>query len=325
MNEIRFDGRVAVITGAGGGLGRAYAHELAQRGAKILVNDLGGTGSGQGASHNMADTVVEEIRALGGEAVANHDSVATRAGGQAIIDAALDAWGKVDICINNAGFLRNNRFEDLTDAQIDPIFDVHLKGAFYVSQPAYRAMRKQGYGRFLFTASASGFFGHAWQANYAAAKTGTLGLSNVVALEGSAYGIQSNVLLPTSGDTRLTQEMDEGFLEIPAFAATLGSTDWFPPERGSIAFNMPLAVYLVSEHCTSTHHIYSSSSGRYARVAIAAAEGWVAPAGAAAPSVEDMAANFAQISALGAFTEPMSVYEEISEATRTGRRQGIYD
>lgn len=324
MSEIRFDGRVAVVTGAGGGLGRAYSLELARRGAKVLVNDLGGTGSGEGASSSMADKVVEEIRALGGEALANHDSVATRAGGEAIVGAALDAWGKVDICINNAGFLRNNRFEDLRDDQIDPIIDVHLKGAFYVSQPAYRAMRKQGYGRFLFTASASGMFGHAWQANYAAAKAGVVGLSNVVALEGSAYGIQSNVILPTSGDTRLAQEMTEGFLEIPSFAEMIATAQWAPQDRGSIGFNTPLAVYLVSENCKATHHLYSSSSGRYARVAIAAAEGWVSAAGAEAPSVEDLAANFDRISDLGNFTEPMSVYEEISDATRTGRRQGIY-
>ena len=325
MSGIRFDGRVVVVTGAGGGLGRAYSLELARRGAKVLVNDLGGSGSGQGASSSMADQVVEEIRAFGGEALANHESVATRAGGEAIIGAALDAWGKIDVCINNAGILRNNRFEDLRDDQIDPIIDVHLKGAFYVSQPAYRAMRKQGYGRFLFTASASGMFGHAWQANYAAAKSGMVGLSNVVALEGSAYGIQSNVILPTSGDTRLAQEMTDGFLEIPMFAEVLASTQWAPPERGSINFNTPLAVYLVSEQCKATHHIYSSSSGRYARVAIAAAEGWVSAAGPDAPSVEDLAANFDRISDASNFTEPMSVYNEITEATLTGRRKGIYE
>lgn len=323
-SEIRFDGRVAVITGAGGGLGRAYAFELARRGAKVLVNDLGGSGAGEGASHSMADQVVEQIRAMGGEALASHESVATRAGGEAIIGAALDAWGKVDICINNAGFLRNNRFEDLTDDQIDPVLDVHLKGAFYVSQPAYRAMRRQGYGRFLFTASASGMFGHAWQANYAAAKAGVVGLSNVVALEGSAYGIRSNVILPTSGETRLAAEMAPGFLEIPEFAAMIANADWAPPERGTVGFNTPLAVYLVSEGCTATHHLYSSIGGRYARVAIAAAEGWVSPAGPDAPSVEDLAANFDRISDLGQFAEPMSVYEEISEATRTGRRKGVY-
>jgi NAD(P)-dependent dehydrogenase (short-subunit alcohol dehydrogenase family) len=324
MSDISFEGRVAVITGAGNGLGRAYALEMARRGAKIVVNDLGGNGAGEGTSSSAADMVVTEIRQNGGEAVASYDSVATRVGGEAIIARAVDTWGRLDICINNAGFLRNNRFEDLTDDQLDPVIDVHLKGAFYVSQPAYKVMRAQGYGKFLFTASASGMFGHAWQANYAAAKAGIFGLSNVVALEGSAYGIQSNVLLPTSGDTRLAQEMDSGFMEIPAFAKTIANTEWPPEGRGSVGFNTPLALYLVSEQCTSTHGVYSSSSGRYARVAIATAEGWVSPAGANAPSVEDIADHFGQISNLGAFTEPHSVYEEISEATRTGKRQSVY-
>jgi NAD(P)-dependent dehydrogenase (short-subunit alcohol dehydrogenase family) len=162
MTHIRFDGRVAIITGAGNGLGRDYALELARRGAKVVVNDLGGSGSGQGASHSAADLVVAEIRDASGEAVASHDSVSTRSGGEAIVQTALDAYGKVDICINNAGFLRNGRFEDLDDGQIDSIIDVHLKGAFYVAQPAYRAMRRNGYGRFLFTGSASAMFGHAW-------------------------------------------------------------------------------------------------------------------------------------------------------------------
>lgn len=325
MDAIRYDGRVAVITGAGNGLGRAYALELARRGARVVVNDLGGSGSGTGASQSAADQVVGEIRSHGGEAVASHDSVATRQGGEQIVAAALDTWGKVDICISNAGILRNNRFEDLTDDQIDAVIDVHLKGAFYVGQPAYRAMRRQGYGRFLFTASASGLFGHAWQANYAAAKAGMVGLSNVVALEGSAYGIQSNVILPTSGDTRLAQEMNDGFLEIPAFAQTIATTEWMPADRGGIGFNTPLALYLVSEQCTATHGIYSSSSGRYARVGIAAAPGWVSSAGPQEPTIEDIAAHFAQISDLAGFTEPQSVYEEITEATRTGRRQGIYN
>ncbi|HEY5676405.1 MAG TPA: SDR family NAD(P)-dependent oxidoreductase, partial [Myxococcales bacterium] len=209
MADVRFDGRVAVITGAGNGLGKDYALELARRGAKVVVNDLGGSGAGEGASHKAADLVVEQIRDSGGEAIANYDSVASREGGGAIIQAALDAFGKVDICISNAGFLRNARFEDLDDERIDAILNVHLKGAFYVAQPAYRAMRQKGYGRFLFTGSASAMYGHAWQANYAAAKGGLMGLSHVVAIEGSAYGITSNLIMPTA-QSRLAQEMDEG-------------------------------------------------------------------------------------------------------------------
>lgn len=325
MTEIGFTGRVAVITGAGNGLGRDYAMELARRGAKVVVNDLGSSASGVGASTTAAEQVVQEIHDLGGEAVASTESVATREGGAAIVQAALDAWGKVDILISNAGFLRNNRFEDLTDEQIDAILDVHLKGAFYVGQPAYRAMREQGYGRMLFTGSASGMFGHAWQANYGAAKAAMLGLSNVVALEGSAYGITSNVILPTAL-SRLAGEMDPGFLEIPAFAKSLEEADFSTSDgRLDAWFNTPMALYLVSEACTATHGVYASNSGRYARVRVLAAEGWVAPAGAAAPSVEDIAANFDQITELGDYSEPMTVYDEVTAVARTARKQGVYD
>lgn len=324
VSEIRFDGQVAIITGAGNGLGKDYALELARRGARVVVNDLGGTGSGEGQSTSAADDVVALIRDAGGEAIANHASVADRAGAASIVQDALDSWGRLDICISNAGILRNNRFEDLTDDQIDAVLDVHLKGAFYVAQPAYRAMRERGYGRILFTASASGLFGHAWQANYGAAKAAMVGLSNVVALEGADHGITSNVILPTSGDTRLAQEMNPGFLEVRSFAETLGKTDWAPEGRGTIGFNTPLALYLVSQACTATHAIFSASGGRYARVGIVPAEGWVAPAGPIAPSVEVLANNFGQICAVNGGAEPYSVYEEISLATRAGRNQGVY-
>lgn len=321
--EIRFDGRVAVVTGAGNGLGRDYALELARRGARVVVNDLGGSAAGVGASASAAQRVVEEIRDLGGEAVANGDSVATRVGGAAIVQTALDTWGRIDILISNAGFLRNNRFEDLTDDQIDPILDVHLKAGFYVGQPAYRAMRAAGYGRMLFTGSASAMFGHAWQANYAAGKGAMLGLSNVIALEGSAYGIQSNVILPTAA-SRLLDEMDPGYMEIPAFAHTVKTADFsLGQERVVPAFNTPLALYLVSEASTATHGVYSANSGRYARVRICAGEGWVAPAGTIPPSLEDIAAQFGKISDLGEFSEPMTVYEEFTAAANTARRQGV--
>jgi NAD(P)-dependent dehydrogenase (short-subunit alcohol dehydrogenase family) len=321
IETVRFDGRVAIVTGAGNGLGRDYALELARRGAKVLVNDLGVSGSGQGGSTTPADAVVEEITAAGGQAVASHASVATREGGAAIVQAALDAFGKVDICINNAGFLRNNRFEDLTDENIDAMLDVHLKAGFFVGQPAYRAMRANGYGRMIFTSSASAMFGHAWQANYAAAKAGLVGLSNVVAIEGSAYGIQSNALLPTAL-TRLGDEMNQGFLEIPAFAENMRSADWSLSGRMVSGFNMPLALYLVSEQCRYTHGIFSCSAGRYARVAIAAADGWFAPAGPTPPTVEDIAAHFAEISQHGDICEPLTVYDEMTHAAKIARQQG---
>ena len=320
---LRFDGRVAVITGAGNGLGKDYALDLARRGARVVVNDLGGTGAGLGSSPNAADLVVEQIRDAGGDAVANHDSVSTREGGAAIVQKALDAFGKVDICISNAGFLRNARFEDLTDEQTDAIIDVHLKGAFYVAQPAYRAMRRNGYGRFLFTGSASAMFGHAWQANYAAAKGGLMGLSHVVAIEGSAYGIASNLLLPTA-QSRLAQEMDGGFMEIPAFAEAVSGADFAASaERIEVPFNTPLAVYLVSEACTSTHGIFSANSGRYAKVRICAGDGWVAPMGPTPPVAEDIAAHFDAICDPAVWHEPLTVYDEFTAVAKAARRQGV--
>lgn len=324
MTDIRFDGRVAIVTGAGNGLGKTYALELARRGAKVVVNDLGGSGSGTGASATAAELVVQEIRDAGGEAIANADSVATREGGNAIVQAALDTWGKVDVLISNAGFLRNNRFEDLTDQEIDPIIDVHLKAAFYVGQPAYRAMRAQGYGRMLFTGSASAMFGHAWQANYAAGKGAMLGLSNVVAIEGSAYGITSNVILPTAS-SRLEAEMTPGFMEIPEFAKAFQAADFsLAQERIGPEFNTPLALYLVSEACTATHGVYTCNSGRYARVRICAAEGWVSPKGSVPPTLEQIASNFEQISTLGDYTEPMTPYDEFTSAVKAARKQGVY-
>jgi NAD(P)-dependent dehydrogenase (short-subunit alcohol dehydrogenase family) len=323
-SPIHFDGRVVIITGAGNGLGRDYALEMARRGAKVVVNDLGGSGAGVGQSALAADRVVEQIRDAGGHAVASHHSVSSREGGQAIVQTALDAWGRVDVCINNAGFLRNGRFEDITDEQLDAVLAVHLKGAFYVSQPAYKAMRANGYGRFVFTGSASAMFGHAWQANYAAAKGGLMGLNHVVALEGSAYGIKSNLILPTA-HSRLADEMTPGFMEIPQFAASLQSAD-FSTVEGRIVpeFNTPLALYLASEQCQATHGVFSANGGRYARVRICATDGWVAPAGSAPPRPEDIAKHIEKIGDMSIYHEPLTVYDEFNAVAAAGRRQGVY-
>ncbi|ARR56702.1 short-chain dehydrogenase [Rhizorhabdus wittichii DC-6] len=321
--DIRFDGRVAVITGAGNGLGRDYALEIARRGGAVLVNDLGGSGAGVGASRNAADAVVDEIRAAGGKAAANHDSVATRAGGEAIVAAAVEAFGKVDIVISNAGFLRNARFEDIDDDKLDALIDVHLKGAFYVAQPAYRIMRRNGYGRFVFTGSASAMFGHAWQANYAAAKGGLMGLSHIVAIEGSAYGITSNLLMPTA-QSRLMAEMDDGFMEIPDFARSVQEADYSAvQDRLLPAFNTPLALYLASERCRTTHGIFSANGGRYAQVLIQATQGWISPAGPEAPSVEDVAGHFDRICDATTLHRPMTVYDEFTAVAAAARERDM--
>ncbi len=248
MSTIRFDGRVAVVTGAGGGLGRQHARLLSSRGASVVVNDLGGGADGTGATTSMADLVVKEIAQTGGQAVANYDSVATPEGGRAIIQSALDAFGRVDIVINNAGVLRDKSFAKLEPQDLTVVLDVHLKGAFFVSQPAFKVMKEQGYGRFVFTSSAAGIFGNFGQTNYAAAKSGIVGLSNVLALEGSKYNITSNVIAPIAR-TRLTEQL----------LGTLGEK--FAPEQVS-----PLVAYLVSEECTLTHEVFSVGGGRYARV-----------------------------------------------------------
>ena len=189
--DLGYEGKVAIITGAGGGLGRQHALLLASRGARIVVNDLGGSvAGGDAGSDTPAQSVVKEIEALGGEAVANADSVATPEGGEAIVQAAIDAFGQVDIVINNAGILRDKTFHNMTPDLRDPVLDVHLKGAFNVTRPAWIKMREQGYGRIVNTSSSAGILGNFGQTNYGAAKMGLVGLARVLAQEGAGYNIK---------------------------------------------------------------------------------------------------------------------------------------
>ena len=257
MSDVRFDGRVAIITGAGGGLGRCHALELARRGAHVLVNDLGGAVDGSGSSMTAADLVVDEITALGGTAAPNHDSVATPEGGRAIVQAAIDSFGRVDVLINNAGILRDKAFHKMDDAMIASVIDVHLKGALYVSQPAYRLMREQGYGRIVNTSSASGLFGNFGQANYGAAKAGLAGLTRVLALEGASHGIKVNAIAPIAA-TRMTQDI------LGDLAAKVS------PDSVS-----PLVAYLAHEECAVNGHVYSVAGGRVARIFVAETHGVV--------------------------------------------------
>jgi NAD(P)-dependent dehydrogenase (short-subunit alcohol dehydrogenase family) len=290
MDDIRFDGRVAVITGAGGGLGRSYALYLAKRGARIVVNDLGGTTDGQGNDNSAADAVVAEIQALGGTAVANYDSVATAQGGARIVETALDAFGTVDIVINNAGILRDASLVKMSSESFDLLIDVHLKGAFYVTQPAFRVMKEKGYGRIVYTASAAGVFGNFGQANYAAAKMGLVGLSSVTAIEGAKYNIKSNVITPIAR-TRLTESV-------------MGNVgEMFAPE-----FIAPMVAYLVAEDCAYSHEIFNVGAGRYSRVFIASAPGWNAPAGTT-PSVEDIRDNLAAITSTESYKIPLGAVD----------------
>jgi NAD(P)-dependent dehydrogenase (short-subunit alcohol dehydrogenase family) len=289
---IDFDGRVAIVTGAGGGLGKRYALELGRRGARVVVNDLGGNPDGTGAAASPADTTVVEIREAGGEAVANYDSVATPEGGAAITQTALDAFGTVDIVINNAGILRDKSFANLDPKDLQAVIDVHLLGAFYVTQPAFRVMKEKGYGRLLFTSSAAGLFGNFGQTNYGAAKMGLVGLSNVLAIEGAKAGIKSNAIAPIAR-SRMTEDLLGPLAEL------------VEPD-----LVMPLALYLVSEACELTHEVFSVGGGKYSRVFIAETPGWFAGKGAQ-PTVEDIAAHIDQIRDEHGYTVPANANDDI--------------
>jgi NAD(P)-dependent dehydrogenase (short-subunit alcohol dehydrogenase family) len=279
MDKISFEGRVAIVTGAGQGIGRMYALELGLRGAKVVVNDLGVTRDGSGADASAADKVVAEIVAGGGEAVANYDSVATMAGGENIVKTAMDAYGKVDILINNAGILRDKSFMKMTEDEWDLVIGVHLKGAFCVTQPAIKVMRDNNYGRVVFTASTSGLYGNFGQTNYGAAKLGLVGIMNTLKLEVAKYDIKINTIAPNAW-SRMT-------------------ADVFPPEfedKMNPQFNEPMVLYLCAEENTSTGHTYAMGAGWYGRTAIVSGDGLCIGDAKRPISVEEIRDDFDKIS-----------------------------
>jgi len=276
--EIRFDGQVAIVTGAGAGLGRVYALELAKRGAKVVVNDLGGARDGTGASTSAADQVVEEIKALGGEAVANYDSVSTPEGGQNIVDTAIKTWGRVDILINNAGILRDKTLIKMDPENWDAVLNVHLKGAYNVTRPAFIKMREQGYGRIILTTSAAGLYGNFGQTNYAAAKMGLIGFMNALKQEAGKYDIKVNTIAPVAA-TRLTEDI-------------------FPPEmleKVKPEFVAPIVLYLCSKGSKESGMIYNVGLGYFNRAAILTGPGLAVSDGTKVPTVEDIHKNWAGI------------------------------
>ncbi len=275
-DAITFDGRVAVVTGAGGGLGRSYARELARRGASVVVNDLGGSVDGSGGSESAADRVVDEIVGAGGVAVANYDSVATPEGGRSIVGTAMDTYGQLDIVVSNAGILRDRSFANMTFEEVDAVLDVHLRGAFHVAQPAFVHMKERGYGRFVFASSNSGILGNFGQANYGAAKMGLVGLSGVIAIEGAKYNIRSNAVAPVAR-TRMTEELLGPFAEM------------LDPDQVT-----PMVVYLCSEANPFSHEIFSAGGGRYARFFVGANDGWFAGP-KQVPTVEAVAGHIDEI------------------------------
>lgn len=259
MTELRFDNRVAVITGAGRGLGRAYALLLASRGAEIVVNDPGVSMEGDTTPEGPAEAVVNEIKAAGGEAVANLDSVATPEGGRAIIDTALDSFGRIDILIHNAGIVRRALIEEMSVEDFESVLDVHLRGGFHVLKPAFASMKKAGYGRIVMTGSINGLYGNAGVMNYSVAKGGLIAMSNVAALEGAEFGIKSNVILPAAV-TRMSAGID---------------TSAFPPMDPELV--APTVGWLAHESCSITGEMLASAAGRVARAFPAEAQGVYQP------------------------------------------------
>lgn len=272
MSQLRFDNRVAVITGAGRGLGRSYALLLGSRGAKVVVNDNGSTIKGGGVDAGPAEEVAREIRAAGGEAVASTASVSTPEGGKAIIAAALDQFGRIDILIHNAGNVRAGSLKDMSQEDFDSVVDVHLRGAFHVVRPAFPLMCKAGYGRVVLTSSIGGLYGNHQQANYGVSKAGLIGLSNVAALEGAAEGVKCNVIVP-GAVTRMAEGID---------------VSAYPPMGPELV--APVVGWLAHESCTVTGEMLISIAGRVARATFAESPGVYRPDWSIEQVAEQMAA-----------------------------------
>jgi NAD(P)-dependent dehydrogenase (short-subunit alcohol dehydrogenase family) len=269
------EGRVVVVTGSGGGLGREHALLFARRGARLVVNDLGGARDGTGGGNTMADQVVGEITGAGGEAVASYDSVATAEGGAQIVQTALDAFGRIDVVVNNAGILRDVTFAKMTLEQWDAVVQVHLYGAYHVTRAAWPHFREQAHGRVLVTTSTSGLYGNFGQSNYGAAKLGLVGLINTLALEGAKYGITANAIAPIAA-TRMTEDV----FPQEALAA-------FDP-----AYVAPLVVHLAADETTDTGTVVLAGAGTYSRIALLRAKG---ASFDAVPSIEDLAARWDEV------------------------------
>jgi len=289
ITDLGFDGKVAIITGAGGGLGKQHALMMAQRGALIVVNDLGGAVDGSGSDKGAAQLVVDEIQAGGGDAVANTNSVATPEGGESIVQSALDAFGTVDIVINNAGILRDKSFHNMTPDLVDPVLDVHLRGAFNVTAPAWKIMRDKSYGRIVSTSSAAGIFGNFGQANYGAAKMGLVGFMNVLSVEGAKYNICANSIAPLAF-TRMTEDL----------LGPLG--DKLQPELVS-----PLVTYLAHESCEATGRVFSVGGGRVAEVFIGECQGYT---NTESLTPEELRDNWGAVTDRDGYEVPAAIAEE---------------
>lgn len=312
--ELRFDDQVAVITGAGGGLGKRYALLLASRGARVVVNDVGGSVTGAGTDTRAADAAATEIRDLGGDAVADSHSVTNPEGGQSIIDAALNTWGRVDIVINNAGIVGDAPFEDMTAERFEPLLDVHLKGAFYVTRPAWKVMREQGYGRILNTCSAAGILGATRMSNYGSAKTGLIGLTRVLAAEGADHNIKVNAVAPIAY-TRMLAHSVEGAAQPddPAAQAVLDDLVGQYLQKLDPALVAPVAAFLTHRDCPVSGEIYTVGAGHVSRFFIGRTKGFYRPG----LSIEDVRDHLAEIRDETGYTVPGGTADEMSELFAT--------
>lgn len=309
MSEtIDFSGQSVVVTGAGRGLGRLYALDLARRGAQVVVNDIGTSMGGNGTDTSVADAVVAEIEDAGGTAIASHESVDSPEGGGAIIDAALTAFGRLDAVVSNAGIYEMAPFDELSPEQWRRMLQVHLDGAFHLCQPAFRVMKAQGYGRLVLVASNIGAFGQEQAVHYGAAKGGIIGLTNGLANEGAPHGILANAVLPVGRTRMMTDSIADQREQAAAFGMDHVLDAFFDettPERV-----VPLVTYFASRTCELSHHYVSAVAGRYARVFLGLGTGWLADR-AIEVSAEDIADHLAEIVDTDGSTVPMSVADEI--------------
>jgi NAD(P)-dependent dehydrogenase (short-subunit alcohol dehydrogenase family) len=326
LNDIRFDGRVAIVTGAGNGMGRDYALTLASRGASVVVNDIGVDPIRGGGSHAPADSVVEAIRTAGGKAVASYDTVATQEGGRAIAQAALDAYGRIDILIHNAAIITTGLLTDTRKEDLDSNLAVHLYGGFFVAQPCFSAMKRNGYGRIVFVSS-NGIFGRTGCSAYAAAKAGLIGLMHTVALEGEPFGILCNALMPGALTRQSAAYAEDTAKEINAAIQTDAQrledrlvNDAIETLRKGLKpeFVTPMTLYLCSDACQTSHAIFSAIGGRYARSFLGLTRGWAA-SDEAPPSLTEIASHIDQIKDLDGFLVPNGVADEMVAAAEARR------
>jgi NAD(P)-dependent dehydrogenase (short-subunit alcohol dehydrogenase family) len=314
MTDLRFDGQVAVITGAGGGLGKQYALLLASRGARVVVNDIGGSVTGDGSDAQAADAVAAQICELGGEAIADSNSVTTPDGGKAIVDTAIRMWGRVDIVINNAGIVGDAPFGDMTADRLEPLVDVHLKGAFYVTRPAWLLMREQRYGRILNTCSAAGILGSEGMSNYGSAKTGLIGLTRVLAAEGADHNIKANAIAPIAYTRMLAKSLDGAVQQDDAAAqAVLDDLVGQYLQKLDPALVAPVAAFLTHRDCPVSGEIYTVGAGVVSRFFIGRTRGYYSPA----LSIEDVRDHLDEIRDETGYTVPGGPADEMAELFTT--------